>query len=81
MEKELELSVGINPKEPLNNAYGLFISIDGPTMNVIKDTMSLNAKCKVEVAVKFCNEIKDFTLAEFLEKLGFDLNLITKKEA
>ena len=80
MEKELELSVGIDPKEPFNNAYGLYISIDVPTVNAIKDTMALNAKHKVEVAVKFCNETKEFTLGEFLGRLGFDLNLITKEE-
>lgn len=55
----------------INSYYGLYISLDEPQLRTIKEAMSANAAKAVEVAVRFNGEEREYTLSEFLARLGF----------
>ncbi len=55
----------------LATAYGLFIILDQPLVDMILATSNANADKRVEVAVEYEGTIKEFTLDEFFTALGF----------
>ena len=52
-------------------AYGLYIHIDAESEQVMRDTLMQPAHKTVEVSVKWRDEVREFTFAEFFERLGF----------
>lgn len=53
-----------------STAYGVFIDIDG-SEETIREVLAAQAERTVEVAVKYRGVQNEFTLVEFLERLGF----------
>lgn len=55
----------------VGTAYGVYIDIQGSEED-IKKVLSAPADRTVEVAVKFKDIVKEFTMADFLKRLGFE---------
>lgn len=55
----------------LESIRGLYINIDAKAEDIMSQAMDMEAKHRAEVAVSFRSQTREFTLAEFLEKLGF----------
>lgn len=53
------------------NAYGLWIQVDGETADLMAWAAKAEAEHFAEVAVKINDEVREFTLLEFMELLGF----------
>lgn len=60
--------VGIG--KDITRAYGLFIDIDGPSAEAIVKTLMTPAEKTIEVAVRYRGVTKEYTLADFLSRLG-----------
>ena len=70
METQQEASIGAGLGE-LGTAYGLYISLEGKSQDAIVKAL-MTPSCKtIEVAVKYQGEIKEFTFADFVKRLGF----------
>ena len=57
-------------KVPL--AVGLNIVLDETTMGLLNKAMSTKADHKAEVRIEVLGKVKEMSLTEFLQKLGFE---------
>ncbi len=59
------------PESEVKTAYGLFINIDGASEAIIARALMAPAEKTIEVAVTYRGITKEYTLADFFERLGF----------
>jgi hypothetical protein len=65
MEETTEVSLG-----RVKTSYGIFIDIQGNIEDIAK-ALTVDADRTVEIAVRFKDEVREYTLANFLERLGY----------
>ena len=59
--------------EYVDTVYGCYLDIrlDSTALKIIENTRNINARKHVDVFVKYNGIKKEFTLQEFLERLGY----------
>ena len=68
MTDEASVEIGIGGTD---TAYGVYIDIQGNEKSIV-DALMTNAKKTVEVAVRYNCTIKEFEMADSLDRLGFN---------
>ena len=57
--------------DKITMAYGVFLDLQASQEDIVKSLMNNKAEKTVEIAVKYKDEIKEFTFSDFLTRLGF----------
>ena len=64
-------TVRLVPNGPVDKYIGLYITINEGTEQIMRVARTSGAKRIVEVVVNYDGSEKEYTLSEFLQKLGF----------
>jgi hypothetical protein len=64
----------------IDTATGLYIVFDEKLIDLIRSIKHSEADSKVEVRVQYLDQQKEFTLTEFLTKLGFAVDHQTQED-
>ena len=59
-------------KTKVSSAIGLNIVLDETTMGLLNKAMLTEADHKAEVRIEVLGKVKEMSLSEFLQKLGFE---------
>lgn len=57
------------------NAYGLYLTINADFEQMINVVRTSDAEHKAEIAIDYHGRVREYSLHEFLNKLGFEVEI------